>query len=73
MSNPLDFDPTWSTVWGSSEPPESLRDRFAMAALTGIMASKRSMNCSWDEIAVDCYGFADAMMAQRLKPPAANE
>lgn len=73
MSNPQDRQPMYGQVWGSSEPPESLRDRFAMAALTGHMANKDGFYCRWDDIASDCYRVADAMMAQRLKPPAASE
>lgn len=69
MSNPLDFDPLYGQVWGSSETTESLRDRFAMAALTGYLANKRGFNCQWDAMADNCYRVADAMLAQRLKPP----
>ncbi len=43
-----------------------LRDRFAMAALTGLLAD-HTMRCSWAEFAVGAYALADAMLAERAK------
>lgn len=53
----------------------SLRDQFAMAALTGNLAYSHvnpssgnfQENCSVDQLAECCYGVADAMMEARKK------
>ncbi len=39
----------------------TLRDQFAMAALTGLLAKGRSHAV----VVTDAYGFADAMMKER--------
>lgn len=51
----------------SPAPVETLRDRFAMAALTGRMA-RNSDYASWADAAADAYECADAMLAEREKP-----
>ena len=48
----------------------TLRDRFAMAALPGIMAAYDPRNMSGDDItdaAVAAYGMADAMIGARRR------
>ena len=47
-----------------AEPQASLRDQFAMAALTGYLA-QGSHDCTPDEILHDCYLLADAGMKAR--------
>ena len=57
------------------EDKETLRDKFAMAALTGNLAYSHvnpscgnyQENCSNETIAGICYVFADAMMKARKK------
>lgn len=49
------------------DAPESLRDRFAMAALTGILANTDLSNSTAHEFAEIAYGQADAMMTERRK------
>lgn len=47
---------------------ETLRDQFAMAALTGYLASFEPMDEPSEyasSIAIDCYRLADAMMEAR--------
>ncbi len=48
------------------QPQKTLRDEFAMAALTGMWADP---NLDWDcaEFAKMAYKAADAMLAERLK------
>ena len=50
-----------------TEQPPSLRDRFAMAALTGMLADPGiQVGGSIDKITAKlCYGLADAMMQAR--------
>ena len=43
----------------------TLRDQFAMAALTGIMANPVYNDEDSDDIAVIAYGMADHMLAAR--------
>jgi len=44
---------------------ETLRDRFAMAALAGILGSDQER--SYKRVAIDAYKFADAMLETRKK------
>lgn len=48
----------------------ALRDQFAMAALTGMLAEDYSTtDLNPSEIASDAYGYADAMLkAREVKP-----
>lgn len=49
-------------------PQPTLRDRFAMAALTGAMAAFFEEGSSWedfDDMAATCYEVADAMLRAR--------
>lgn len=49
---------------------QTLRDQFAMAALTGHLASFGAMDDPSEyasSIAIDCYHLADAMMEARKK------
>lgn len=51
-------------------PGMMLRDYFAAAALTGILATARNPNDAAayrDLSAIDAYVFADAMLAERAK------
>jgi len=45
----------------------TLRDRFAMAALTGLMANSEYRDCTTthEEDARECYQLADAMLLAR--------
>ena len=58
-------------TWTTSEdlvPAISLRDKFAMAALTGLLASPIDREWShWRRLAEDSYDMADAMMEAREK------
>lgn len=47
---------------------ETLRDRFAMAALDRMISLCEDQNGGWDPVAVaaGCYAMADAMMAERV-------
>ena len=48
------------------EDKETLRDKFAMAALTGKLASSNlNHNYSYETLAKYCYKMADAMMEAR--------
>lgn len=48
------------------EARESLRDQFAMAAITGLYASESAtMDFGPSEVAADTYRIADAMMKAR--------
>lgn len=49
---------------------QTLRDQFALAALTGCLASFGEMDDPSEyasSIAIDCYRLADAMMEARKK------
>lgn len=47
-------------------PEMTLRDYFAAKAMQGLLASRGDHDVeSFDEIASDAYGFADAMMKRR--------
>lgn len=48
---------------GATHPGMTLRDYFAAAALTGILA--HSDGCPYDEFAAAAYEAADAMLAAR--------
>ena len=58
------------------EPFKTLRDEFAMAALTGMLAyswvnpssGNVTENCTCETAAMVAYNYADAMIAQRDKP-----
>lgn len=43
----------------------TLRDKFAMAALTGFLSCPHKHN--WNDTADFCYRYADALLAQRNK------
>lgn len=57
-----------------SPPVRTLRDEFAMAALTGLLANaNRRPGVTMGELCDDAYGLADAMLAARVplpEPPA---
>ena len=61
-----DYGFTWTT---SEElvPALSLRDKFAMAALTWLLAGTYSENPSDKITALSAYQVADAMMEARKK------
>lgn len=46
-----------------SELAKTLRDEFAMAALTGLMSNADWFRYEEDSIAERCYALADAMLA----------
>lgn len=50
------------------DEPVTLRDRFAMAALTGILANPGRLG-SFSETVRASYEFAAAMLAEREKEP----
>ena len=45
----------------------TLRDRFAMAAMQGILSDSESFYHTFGELAGDCYSIADAMLREREK------
>ena len=45
----------------------TLRDRFALAALQGIMAKRWNAGAPSEDRAREAYEVADAMMVERLK------
>jgi hypothetical protein len=45
--------------------PLTVRDQFAMAALTGLCADPTTACETTQKMARTCYALADAMMAQR--------
>lgn len=45
----------------------TLRDRFAMAALTGLLADPTLDTGGWGKLAAESYKIADAMLAARNK------
>jgi len=47
------------------ESKETLRDRFAMAALTGLISMRNGMRMN--DVAKVAYAYADAMLAERKK------
>ena len=54
----------------NTEDRNILRDKFAMAALTGIIAAREGVNSAafcWEanEVAEDAYDLADAMLKAR--------
>jgi hypothetical protein len=51
----------------TDQPCKTLRDEFAMAALTGNMANPNIRFQSFDEMATESYQMADAMMKARKK------
>jgi 2,4-dienoyl-CoA reductase-like NADH-dependent reductase (Old Yellow Enzyme family) len=46
----------------------TLRDRFAMAALTGMLAGDPNYPTTWEDAADAAYLAADAMLAARRCP-----
>lgn len=52
-----------------TEAPKTLRDEFAMAALTGLLSDLASDERSVGDLAATAFIFADAMMAERAKSP----
>jgi hypothetical protein len=62
------IDVTHSFDDGGADMPD-LRDRFAAAALTGYLAAFTGNRAFPGPVAVaiDCYAYADAMLAERLR------
>ncbi len=63
MTDPLGLTapaPTWRVT-----EPLTLRDQFAMAALTGIVANDRDDECAGEWVAKRAYHLADAMLTAR--------
>ena len=63
LTRPLDLDPDGAapdTFYG-----KALRDRFAMAALTGLLAAPGVY--AFDEAAERAYAYARAMMRERMQ------
>ena len=52
---------------GGDHEGMSLRDYFAGQALAGIFNHDGAEDCSLDQIASDCYLYADAMIEARGK------
>ena len=63
---PLPADPNGMLVEAENRGM-SLRDWFAGQALAGLFAHPGASDCSIAEIAQDCYGHADAMIAERKR------
>lgn len=51
----------------SFAPTETLRDEFAMAALSGLLAGRSEAGCDPYGHAIEAYQCADAMMKEREK------
>lgn len=71
-----DPDPSWdfrsnvfrvkAVNYSDPQPESALRDKFAMAAMNGLLASCSGMG--GNTLAEDAYAIADAMLAERGKP-----
>lgn len=48
-------------------PIETMRDRFAIAALTGLLANEGMYSEHWHTYSKHAYALADAMMEARKK------
>lgn len=46
---------------------EDIRDRFAMAAVSGAASAETDGDVTWGDYAAWAYGIADAMLAERAK------
>lgn len=51
----------------SFAPTETLRDEFAMAALSGLLAEGTTLRLTTHDTATAAYEYADAMMKEREK------
>lgn len=64
------------SVIGESQRREaqepSLRDRFAMAALQGMLARGQDAGSTCEAFALGAYEYADAMLAVRSAKPEAS-
>ena len=58
-------DPSQTIEAERKQARAELRDRFAMAALTGLLANPAEARISPAEWTYDAYRFADAMMKSR--------
>jgi hypothetical protein len=63
------IDVTHSFDDGGADSTPDLRDRFAAAALTGYLAAFTGGRPfpGPEAVAVDCYAYADAMLAECLR------
>jgi hypothetical protein len=50
-----------------ASPAKTLRDEFAMAALSGLLAGRSEAGCDPYGHAIEAYQCADAMMTEREK------
>ena len=50
-----------------SDEQETLRDKFAAAALIGIITSSYTSEMRIEEMATEAYRFAASMLAERIK------
>lgn len=57
---PIPYEPSASRF-------PTVRDHFAMAALTGLLANPNIEHRSFDEMATEAYQWADAMMKARAQ------
>lgn len=55
-----------SVIAKINTPQKTLRDEFAMAALTGICSNPEWRNCIGETFAHAAYELADEMLAERL-------
>lgn len=55
----------WSEPAANAMPVKILRDEFAMAALTGMIAGGQGLQISTEQFAAQSYKLADAMLAAR--------
>jgi hypothetical protein len=66
MNTPAFPSPRWEG-WGSPQEGMTLRDYFAAKAMQGLLAGLLAdrMDVKWQNIAIDAYRQADAMMKAR--------
>ena len=68
MTEPETQQPTTWYFEPPAEPQETLRDKFAIAALTAVMNELIAIECldvTNEEIATRCYAMADAFLKVR--------
>ena len=66
MNTPAFPSPRWEG-WGSPQEGMTLRDYFAAKAMQGLLAGLLAdrMDVKWQNIAIDAYRQADAMIKAR--------
>ncbi len=64
-----DGGPAFASGGSNQQPGMSIRDYFAAAALTGLLANASEVN---DELAAEAFTAADAMLAARERKEGSN-